>query len=496
MRRPRPFSGTRDSVLVGALSLLAVAIAAAYFLTPTLGDCGGCAPRPALGLAYDALSVATVLIACYFLALYVVGLRNAAQAPKLGRGRSPFFVMITPAHDEALVIEATVKRLRALDAEPDRFLALIVNDGSSDATSDIARAAAEGDERIIVLDRVEEIAGQGKGEVLNHAYHVVSKLEEWGDSRLHGAGADEIVVCVVDADGWLRQDALRRVAPYFEHPYVGAVQIPVRMYNARSGFLAAMQDIEFIAFSILIQGGRDRIGSALLGGNGQFVRLSALRSIGRRPWTKSLTEDLDLGLRLAREGWRIRMCPHTTVSQQAVTSPRRLLRQRTRWVQGHYTCWSHLPALWSAPRVPLATRVDLSIHLLLATVILLVTGQALLGALGFAGVFPVEHSVLADLVGNDVIFRAVVLLASAGPLALVALAYQRTAVAFAGTDEERLPVWALPGMFLAFAAYMYFWGLPSSARAFKRMTVREDGWAKTARDPVAGFLDTPEVVPA
>lgn len=493
-RRRAPLDDPARSALVGALSVLALVLAAAYLAVPEAGTCAGCAERPGLQATYDVLSVLSVVVSLYFLGLYAVGLRNAGRPGPAGTGRAPFFVFMTPAHDEELVIEATVRRLRAMRADEDRFLALILNDGSSDHTSEVARRAAGGDERIIVLDRVKEIAGRGKGEVLNHGFKVVSQLEKWGDSRLRGATADDIVVCIVDADGWLEADAMRKVAPYFEDPRVGAVQIPVRMYNARSRLLARMQDIEFIAFSILIQGGRDRIGSALLGGNGQFVRLSALRDLGRAPWTKSLTEDLDMGLSLARLGWRIRMCPHTVVAQQAVTSPRRLLRQRTRWVQGHYTCWSHLPGLWRAPGVPLRTRVDLSIHLVLATLILLVTAQALLGLAGFLGLFPLEESLVARTVDHDVAFRLVAALSACGPLTLVAVAYQRATVRFCGSSDLRVPWWGLPGLFLAFTAYMYFWGLPSSARAFARMSTGDGSWAKTARDPVVVNADRPEAV--
>lgn len=491
-RRRPPLEGRGRSVLIAALSLATLLIAAFYLTTPGIASCDDCAPHPLLQTLYDVVSIATVAIAAYFCALYVVGLRNAAADPPRPSDRPPLFVLMTPAHNEELVIEATVKRMRSLQVPGGRMLALILNDGSSDRTSEVALAAAEGDERILVLDRLPAIAGQGKGAVLNHGYQIVDRLCEWGDTRLQGATADEIVICVVDADGWMRDDALMKVGPYFDDPQVGAVQIPVRMYNARKNLLAAMQDIEFIAFSILIQGGRDRIGSALLGGNGQFVRLSALRSVGRMPWTKSLTEDLDLGLHLAVRGWRIRMCPHTVVAQQAVTDARRLLRQRTRWVQGHYTCWSHLPALWRARGLRPLVRLDLSAHLVLATLVLLVAAQALLGIAGFAGLFALDRSVMAKLIGDDTAFRVFVVLASSGPLALIGLAYQRAAVSFGGSGDLRLPVWSLPGMFLAFTAYTYFWGLPCTARALARMTRREDGWAKTARDPVTAPSTTPE----
>jgi len=98
---------------------------------------------------------------------------------------------------------------------------------------------------------------------------------------------------------------------------------------------------EFIGFSFLVQAARDRIGSVGLGGNGQFNRLSALRSLGRPPWTDCLTEDLDIGLALVGQGWRIRFWRGAFVAQQGLRSPRLLLRQRTRWVQGNYQCMTH-----------------------------------------------------------------------------------------------------------------------------------------------------------
>ncbi len=210
MKRRPPLDSRWRSVLVALLSFAAVAGAVVYLALPKLGTCDGCASDPITQTAYDVFSIATLVIAAYFLALYVIGLRNARGPALRATKREPFFVILTPAHDEELVIEATVRRLRSLDVAPDRFLALIVNDGSNDRTSEVALAAAEDDDRILVLDRVKAIAGQGKGAVLNHGFQIISQLADWGDSRLHGATGDEIVVCVVDADGWLRGDALLR----------------------------------------------------------------------------------------------------------------------------------------------------------------------------------------------------------------------------------------------------------------------------------------------
>ena len=61
-----------------------------------------------------------------------------------------------------------------------------------------------------------------------------------------------------------------------------------------------MQDIEFSVYGHVYQAGRNGSGTAGMGGNGQFNRLSALDAIatGSGPWRNRLTEDQDLGLRL------------------------------------------------------------------------------------------------------------------------------------------------------------------------------------------------------
>jgi len=73
---------------------------------------------------------------------------------------------------------------------------------------------------------------------------------------------------------------------------------------------------KFVIYTEVFQRGRRHLGSVGLGGNGQFVRLSALRSLGPAPWTRSLTEDLDLGVRLAAAGWRNEYCRTAAVHQQ------------------------------------------------------------------------------------------------------------------------------------------------------------------------------------
>ena len=114
----------------------------------------------------------------------------------------------------------------------------------------------------------------------------------------------------------------------------------VRINNRRRSLLARMQDMEFVIFIEVFQRGRRHLGSVGMGGNGQFVRLSALDALGPNPWSESLTEDFDLGIRLNASGWVNEFCREAAVHQQGVTHLGRLMRQRTRWFQGNLQAMS------------------------------------------------------------------------------------------------------------------------------------------------------------
>jgi 1,2-diacylglycerol 3-beta-glucosyltransferase len=410
-------------------------------------------------------------VALYYFGLFALsaGAARTRRRPRADGQAGPLMVLVIPAHNEALVIEETLTALLRLDYGD--YLIVVMNDGSTDGTAAQAHAFEE-DPRVLVVDRPRELAGRGKGAVLNHAFDVVRELVERHDARLSGRGPDEIVIGVMDADGVLEADALAQVAPLFADAGVGGVQIGVRIANARDGLLERCQDMEFVGFSHLAQAARDRIGSVGLGGNGQFTRLSALLSLGRPPWTDCLTEDLDLGLSLTGAGWRIRFCHTAWVAQQGVATIPAWLRQRTRWAQGHYQCWAHVPRLLVSRGPRLLARLDLSIYLLFVTFVMFVTANLLITAAGTAGLLWLSNDFLS-FVPEGLPKNLATLSLGIGPVAIFMVRYQQ---------QSHLPLrwWELPAYGAAFALYAYLWAI-ATLWAWLRMLLGRGGWTKTAR---------------
>ena len=408
-------------------------------------------------------------VVTYYAALWLVALITQGHDPV--NSFHPSVVLMVPARNEELVIGDTVRSLLELDY--DDFLVIVLDDGSEDATATIVAEVAATDARVMLVRRGPEIAGTGKSDVLNHGFRIINDLVDSADVRLHGRGPGDVLVGIVDADGWLDRRTLRTVAPYFDDPCTGQLQIGVKIYNARENVLTRMQDMEFVGFTSLVQVARDRIGSSGLGGNGQFTRLAALRDLGGLPWNpRSLTEDLDLGIRLVLRGWVTRFTSTVSVHQQGLTTWGPLLRQRTRWIQGHYQCWRYLPALATSRRAGLAARLDLMNYLLLVVTVVVVTFNLVMGLLGAAGLVSVQNHFLStvpagglrQLLEGFFVFT---------PIVAFTYTYQRH-------SDDPLRWWEVPAFGLIFTGYSYVW-ITVTLRAWVRLALRRNGWTKTPR---------------
>lgn len=420
-----------------------------------------------MGLAATCIAVSL----CYAGVIFTLSRRPLRSTPRTCP--QPFVVFMLACLDEERVLGESLRRLMRLRG--DDFAVLVIDDASEDGTAAIVEEAMSdpttppashgaASRQLMLHRRTLPNARRGKGAALNDGLRHLR-----ASGVLDGRRPEDVVVCVVDADGRLDEDVLQEVAPYFADPRVGAVQIGVRMYNRDVSLLARMQDIEFVTYTDMFQVGRRRIGSVGLGGNGQFMRLAALDTLPDEPWSDCLTEDLDLGVRLIAAGWVNEFCATAAVSQQAVVSPRRLVRQRSRWFQGHMQAARLCPLVLREIRRPRAAA-DLLYHLSSTPLILLTSLMPIAFLLGVLG----------------------------------------TAVASFADHRSYFPVWFLPGIYVlsfgiahlygyvywqrerslgrlrslllghAFVVYGYMWFF-AAWWAVGRAARGRNGWLKTAR---------------
>ncbi|MBP2325137.1 hypothetical protein JOF56_005522 [Kibdelosporangium banguiense] len=144
-------------------------------------------------------------------------------------------------------------------------------------------------------------ADESKGEALNAAYrHIRDSAVEQGIVR-------QTVIGVFHGDGCAEPGVLKEVAAFFSGRKVGAVQSRIAMRGSLRG-------LDFTATEDASQRRRDAFGHVKLGGNGQFIRLTALMRLGDSPWSGSLSHRLHLA------GVGIRYAANAVVTQEA--SPR------------------------------------------------------------------------------------------------------------------------------------------------------------------------------
>jgi cellulose synthase/poly-beta-1,6-N-acetylglucosamine synthase-like glycosyltransferase len=142
------------------------------------------------------------------------------------------------------------------------------------------------------------------------------------------------LLCVYDAEDVPAPDQLRRAAARFAaEPGLDALQGKLTIANARDGWLSFMFAVEYAALFELINPGLSALDLPVaLGGTTNHFRTETLRRVGG--WDAwNVTEDADLGLRLARFGARVGALDSETV-EEAPHALGNWFRQRTRWQKG------------------------------------------------------------------------------------------------------------------------------------------------------------------
>jgi glycosyltransferase XagB len=244
------------------------------------------------------------------------GLRETGPPPAIAR--LPVVSVLVPLYRERSIVGRLTGRLSAL-SYPRELLDIVLVTEDDDATTraTLAQGGLPPWMRVVTVP-----AGtlRTKPRALNYA------LEFCRGS----------IVGVYDAEDAPAPDQIHRVVERFHRrgPEVACVQGILSFYDARKNWMARCFALEYAAWFRVVLPGLERMGLVMpLGGTTLFFRRAALERMGG--WdAHNVTEDADLGLRLARHGYRTEMIDSVT-EEEANARPWPWVRQRSRWLKGY-----------------------------------------------------------------------------------------------------------------------------------------------------------------
>jgi cellulose synthase/poly-beta-1,6-N-acetylglucosamine synthase-like glycosyltransferase len=227
--------------------------------------------------------------------------------------------VLIPAFNEAKVVAASVARI--LDSRHVKLEVIVIDDGSTDGTSEIIRDCFAGESRVRLLT-----------------------LPNGGKARAINAGlalATGEVVVALDADTHFEPDTIARLARWFTDERVGAVAGNAKVGN-RINLITRWQALEYITAQNLERRALSALDciTVVPGAVGAWRR-SALMKLGGFP-IDTLAEDQDLTISMQKAGYRALFDADAVAWTEAPDTVRGLAKQRFRWSFGTLQClWKH-----------------------------------------------------------------------------------------------------------------------------------------------------------
>lgn len=404
-------------------------------------------------MAPSALAAAAVALAsALFTALIVMRLaavlnilarRRAAPArhasgenPPSGKNL-PVITYLIALHDEARIVASLIAAVDGIDYPAHLRDVKLLVEADDDATLGALRKLAlpQGFEILPVPPG----APRTKPRALNYGL----------------ASARGEIVAVLDAEDRPSPEQARQAVAAFDagDRDLAVVQAPLLVRNGADSWIARQFDVEYNIHFLVWLPFLAGLGAPLpLGGTSNYFRRNRLEAAGG--WDAwNVTEDADLGLRLARIGQHAAMIDAPTYEEAPIRF-KHWLNQRTRWIKGHIQTWLVLM------RDPLAAAGGMG------------WPQFLITQLTFGG------SLLTSFLHGPIMVIVITLAAFGAPvlvwaIALLGMGYASVILAavVAGRTPSRFALLTLP----------LYWPLLSVAavRALWEQKRRPHFWAKT-----------------
>jgi cellulose synthase/poly-beta-1,6-N-acetylglucosamine synthase-like glycosyltransferase len=250
-------------------------------------------------------------------------LRRAPPAPATAALRLPIVSIMVPLFKERDIAGRLIGRLGRLNYPRELLDILLVVEEDDHTTRDALAGARL--PRWMRVVTVPDGPIKTKPRALNYALNFC-----------RGS-----VIGVYDAEDMPEPEQLHIMVRHFADagPEVACLQGILDYYNPRTNWLARCFTIEYAAWFRAMLPGIARMGLVVpLGGTTLFFRREALEELGG--WdAHNVTEDADLGIRLARRGYRTELFAGVT-REEANCRTLPWVKQRSRWLKGYAMTWA------------------------------------------------------------------------------------------------------------------------------------------------------------
>ncbi|MFC1467868.1 glycosyltransferase [Verrucomicrobiota bacterium] len=225
--------------------------------------------------------------------------------------------VLIPAWNEEVGIVKTIESV--LNTQYQRLQIVVINDGSTDKTHEIATRFIEeyqADESNAAEIKYLNLPNGGKAKAMNHAL-------------LHAYG--EIII-TVDADSVMDPGAIRNLVKHFDDPGVGGVAGNVVIANRRKP-IEWMQQMEYL-YGFFFKRADSLFNSVyIIGGAAAAYRRKVLQEMGGFDHT-IITEDIEMSTRILKHGYKTRYASDAVVYTEGPSELKGLCNQRLRWKHG------------------------------------------------------------------------------------------------------------------------------------------------------------------
>jgi len=258
-----------------------------------------------------AIAFFSLFVINVFILIYLKHRNDYLKTPKK-TDWTPLISIILPAYNEGEYIRNSLKTLLEVDYPHNKLEIIVVNDGSTDNTAEIAK---QFESKIV---KVYTKKNGGKGAALNY-----------GIKKTKGE-----LIAAMDADSYLTKDAIRELLPFFEDKKVMAVTPAVKIKSSGSP-IKELQRVEYlmILFSRKLLSFIDSV--PVTPGPFSLFRTEVFDKVGLFD-EHNLVEDQEIALRIQAANYKIKSSMTADVYTEPPDNLPALLKQRVRWQRGGF----------------------------------------------------------------------------------------------------------------------------------------------------------------